>query len=107
MGRNYYSSFESFIESAMDITLQRPVYARVVIKYNRRQNKVVLKVTDDSRWALFKITHDDQIEQLDKFVKIMSQLLSNRQFATDQMEEEENRHLSPEKKKNQKKKRRA
>lgn len=62
--KSYVSSWEQFVDRAMQVLVERPTIARLTIKYIPRKNWFVLKVTDGQTIVMRRanaLTEFDQI----------------------------------------------
>ncbi|KAM3144225.1 hypothetical protein pb186bvf_003687 [Paramecium bursaria] len=66
-------SWDNFMTQGLDLILESPT-ARATVKYNKKKEVALLKVTDDKKRVIFKCHAIDQLEQ---FIKITSKLMLN------------------------------
>lgn len=52
-----YITWEAFRDTAIDVLQNNPYTSRLVVKYNDSKGVCILKVTDDQRWIMTKITN--------------------------------------------------
>ena len=69
--------FEEFFDQALDVLVNDPFRSKFVLKYAHKKQLAVLKVTDGKKILLCKLTQKDDFEKLEKFIQIVSKILSN------------------------------
>ena len=73
-----YITWEAFRDAAVEAIQNEPFATRLIVKYNHKKEMCILKVTDDNKWIMTKITHVKDFSKIEQFVNAASKILANK-----------------------------
>ncbi|CDR94388.1 signal recognition particle SRP9 subunit, putative [Babesia bigemina] len=63
----YYDNWSGFLQEARSLFCGRPLKTRYSVKYVKGEKCLVLKVTDDRKCCMFKLSRQGNLRQLQQF----------------------------------------
>ena len=70
-------AFDDFFESALDQLVNDPFKTRVILKYQHKNSRATIRLTDGKKTLISKLKEKSDFEKLEKFIQIVSKILSN------------------------------
>mmetsp|Transcript_29337 Transcript_29337/g.49346 ORF Transcript_29337/g.49346 Transcript_29337/m.49346 type:complete len:91 (-) Transcript_29337:90-362(-) len=77
----YFNDWEEFYAASEQLLLQNPTKTRYLFKYRHKDEKLVLKVTDDKKCFKFKTDQQADAKKLDRLNNLFFSVSTNRPIA--------------------------
>eukprot|EP01063_Lacrimia_lanifica_P026220 TRINITY_DN349_c0_g1_i1.p2 TRINITY_DN349_c0_g1~~TRINITY_DN349_c0_g1_i1.p2 ORF type:complete len:126 (+),score=71.58 TRINITY_DN349_c0_g1_i1:45-422(+) len=93
----YLTSIESFVEAATKLFSDSPGQTRYTLKFDRKDNHVILKVTDNKTCVKYKCTEAGELQRINEHNMKFLHLCAEKPFDQEELDEFHQKRIAEQK----------